>query len=108
MDTELLFKFERIIHNKGGKGIVALRGGVCTGCHMMLPAQFTNIVHGGTEITFCPYCSRVLYHEDVGEDEENFFDDMAAAGSLADLDDLDDDELDDDDEDEDVGAGYEE
>jgi predicted nucleic acid-binding Zn-ribbon protein len=84
MDSELLFKFERIIRNKGGKGIVAIKGGVCTGCHMILPAQFSNSVRSGESIVFCPYCSRILYHEEVLEGEEDFFEE-SLSGALADL-----------------------
>jgi len=91
LDPEVLFKFERIIRNKLGRGIVAIRGGVCTGCHMILPAQFVNEVRLGKEIVFCPYCSRILFYEESEEGEEEFFnnDDMS---SLSDLDDLDEDE----------------
>jgi predicted nucleic acid-binding Zn-ribbon protein len=103
MDKEFLFKFDRIIRNKKGRGIVSVRGGVCTGCHMILPAQFANDVHEGKEIVFCPYCSRILYHEDMSEDEGVRFD-TESVGSLADLDDLD-EEKDDDDEDDDEEGG---
>ncbi|MDR0759231.1 MAG: C4-type zinc ribbon domain-containing protein [Treponema sp.] len=61
LDPEVLFKFERIIRNKMGRGIVAIRGGVCTGCHMILPLQFANEVRLGETIVFCPYCSRILF-----------------------------------------------
>jgi predicted nucleic acid-binding Zn-ribbon protein len=97
MDKEMLFKFDRIIRNKKGRGIVSVRGGVCTGCHMILPAQFANDVHEGKEVVFCPYCSRILYHEDASEDEVIIFD-TESVGSLADLDDLDEDKDDDDDD----------
>jgi predicted nucleic acid-binding Zn-ribbon protein len=110
MDSELLFKFDRIIRNKGGKGIVAIKGGVCTGCHMILPAQFSNNVRSGEEIVFCPYCSRILYHEELSDGEENYFDDEGL-GSLADLDDLGEEEDDEDGEeteDEAVGGEFEE
>jgi predicted nucleic acid-binding Zn-ribbon protein len=99
MDKELLFKFDRIIRNKKGRGIVSVRSGVCTGCHMILPAQFANDVHEGKEVVFCPYCSRILYHEESTEDEVVLFD-TESVGSLADLDDLD-EEKDEDDDDED-------
>jgi predicted nucleic acid-binding Zn-ribbon protein len=104
MDKELLFKFDRIIRNKKGKGIVSVRGGVCTGCHMILPAQFANDVHEGKEIVFCPYCSRILYHEELSEDEVVIFD-TESVGSLADLDDLDEEKDEDDDEDEEEESG---
>lgn len=84
MDTEILFKFQRII-KRNSEGIVAVRNGVCTGCHMILPGQFANEVHQGESIMFCPYCSRILFYEESADDEqEAFFND---AGSLADLDD---------------------
>jgi predicted nucleic acid-binding Zn-ribbon protein len=87
LDPEVLFKFERIIRSKLGLGIVAIKGGVCSGCHMILPAQFANMVRSGEEIVFCPYCSRILYFQEAEQGEQDFFDDEDA-GSLSDLDDL--------------------
>lgn len=86
LDEEILFKFERIIRSKSGLGIVPIKNDVCTGCHMMLPAQFVNDVRTGKNILFCPYCSRILFHEEVSE-EDNFFNEEDA-GSLADLADI--------------------
>ena len=106
MDPDVLFKFERIIRNKMGLGIVAIKGGVCMGCHMILPAQFANSVRHGEEIIFCPYCSRILFYEESGQEEEFFFDEDAS--SLSDLDDIDDEDYDDDEEDERVNIDYEE
>ena len=65
LDPNLVFKFERIIRNKGGLGIVAIQSKVCTGCHMRLPVQFVNDVRKEEEIKFCPYCSRVLYYDET-------------------------------------------
>ncbi len=97
LDPDVLFKFERIIRSKLGLGIVSIKGGVCSGCHMILPAQFANMVRAGEEIVFCPYCSRILYYQESEQGEQDFFDD-GDSGSLADLDDLDGDEEDDYDE----------
>jgi predicted nucleic acid-binding Zn-ribbon protein len=94
-DPDVLFKFERIIRNKMGKGIVAIKGGVCLGCHMILPAQFANTVRQGEEIVFCPYCSRILYYEESEQNEEDFFNDEDS-GSLSDLDDMEDEYYDED------------
>jgi predicted nucleic acid-binding Zn-ribbon protein len=108
LDPEVLFKFERIIKNKGGKGIVAIKGGVCMGCHMILPVQFANDVRMGEEIVFCPYCSRILFYEESEQGEEDFFDNEDA-GSLADLDDMEDEEYDEEEEEEEkADADYEE
>src|SRR5690554_793787 len=65
IDDSILFKFERIIKNKAGVGIVPVHGMVCQGCHMTLPVQFVNDVRKGDDFRFCPYCSRFLYWEDV-------------------------------------------
>jgi predicted nucleic acid-binding Zn-ribbon protein len=84
LDTELLFKFERIIRNKEGLGIVALRAGVCTGCQMILPPFFANRVRTGEEIMFCPNCSRIVFY---GGDED--FEGDAFDASSAEFDDED-------------------
>ncbi len=87
LDQEILFKFQRIIQ-RNSEGIVAVRNRVCTGCNMILPAQFANIVREGENINFCPYCSRILFYEETGNEKD--FDPiitMDDAGSLADLDD---------------------
>lgn len=70
VSPELLFKFERIIKNKGGIGRVSLKSGVCQGCHMELPQQFVNKVRLNEEIEFCPYCSRILSYEESDVDME--------------------------------------
>jgi predicted nucleic acid-binding Zn-ribbon protein len=108
LDPDVLFKFERIIRNKMGRGIVAIRSGVCTGCHMILPAQFANVVRTGEEIVFCPYCSRILFYEESDQDEEEFFD-VEDSGSLSDLDDMEDDEYEEEEEEEEkVNIDYDE
>ena len=108
LDTEVVFKFERIIKNKMGIGIVAIKGNVCMGCHMILPVQFTNEVRIGEEYVFCPYCSRILFYEESAEGEEDFFN-TEDTGSLSDLDDIEEDDYEDEDEDEEkVNVDYEE
>ncbi|MDR0302388.1 MAG: C4-type zinc ribbon domain-containing protein [Treponema sp.] len=101
LDPEMVFKFERIINNKMGIGIVAIKGNVCMGCHMILPIQFANKVHLGEEFVFCPYCSRILYYEEAAEGEEDLFntDDM---GALSDLDETEEEDEEEDDEEEEI------
>ncbi len=70
LDEEIVFKFERIIRSKSGLGIVPVKNSVCSGCHMILPAQFENDVRNGASIHFCPYCIRILFYEE-GEAEES-------------------------------------
>ena len=99
LDTEVVFKFERIIKNKMGVGIVAIKGNVCMGCHMILPVQFANEVRIGSEFIFCPYCSRILFYEESAEGEEDFFN-TEDTGSLSDLDDMEEDEYEEEEEEE--------
>jgi len=109
LDSEMVFKFERIIKNKMGVGIVAIKGNVCMGCHMILPVQFANEVRIGDDFVFCPYCSRILFYEDSTEGEEEFFN-IEDTGSLSDLDEIEDEEDDEEDEEEEekVNIDYEE
>jgi predicted nucleic acid-binding Zn-ribbon protein len=95
IDSDIIFKFERIIRSKHGRGIVAVKGNVCDGCHMILPAQFANKVRKGDEVVFCPYCSRILYYQELESGEAEYFH-VEDTGSLADFDaDFGEDDLDD-------------
>jgi len=100
LDPDILFKFERIIRNKMGKGIVAIKGGVCMGCHMILPAQFANTVRQGEEIVFCPYCSRILFYEESEQEEEDYLN-YEDSGSLSDLEDMEEEDYDEEEEEDD-------
>ena len=104
LDPEVLFKFERIIRNKMGRGIVAIKNGVCMGCHMILPAQFANSVRQGEEVIFCPYCSRILFYEESDQGEEDFFSNEDS-GSLSDLDDMEEDFEEEEEEEEEEKSG---
>jgi predicted nucleic acid-binding Zn-ribbon protein len=99
LDKEVVFKFERIIRNKEGVGIVAIKGNVCMGCHMILPAQFSNNVRIGDDFIFCPYCSRILYYEESADGEEVFFD-SEDSGALYESDEMDEEEFDEDEKEE--------
>jgi predicted nucleic acid-binding Zn-ribbon protein len=94
IDSEVVFKFERIIKSKQGVGIVPVKGVVCSGCSMILPAQFVNEVRQSDKIVFCPYCSRVLFYQDSDGTQEDMIVDIES-GSLADLDDFGEDSEDD-------------
>ena len=108
LDPETRFNLDRIIKSKDGVGVVAVSGNVCTGCHMILPAQFANDVRSGMSIQYCPYCSRILYYAEDAYGEEMFFD-ADDAGSLANLYDDDEDMEDEFDEDmEGEGMDYDE
>jgi len=110
LDKETVFKFGRIIENKKGIGIVAIKGNVCMGCHMILPVQFANEVRIGENFVFCPYCSRILFYEEAADGEEDFFN-TEDTGALSDLDEMEEDEDEDDayeEDEEKANADYEE
>ncbi len=67
LDEEIIYKFEKIVKNKEGIGIVSVKNNVCMGCNMLLPPQFVNDVRREEKLIFCPNCSRILYYR--GEEE---------------------------------------
>lgn len=69
LDKDLLFKFERIVRSTEGYGIVPLRGQVCTGCFMTLPAHFVNRVRRAEDVLFCTHGRIVFYQDALPEDE---------------------------------------
>lgn len=71
IDEDIVFKFERIIKNKEGLGIVPIRKGVCSGCNMILPTQFVNDVRTEKDVLFCPYCSRILYWDSEQQEDKS-------------------------------------
>lgn len=86
LNQEIVYKFQRIIQ-RNSQGIVAVRNGVCTGCQMILPGQFANEVRDGEKILFCPYCSRILFYQEVEESEVEDYSTLEETGSLADFED---------------------
>ena len=100
LNQEIVYKFQRIIQ-RNSEGIVAVKNGVCTGCQMILPGQFANEVRDGEKILFCPYCSRILFYQEVSQDEAEDYSTLEETGSLADFD----DDFAEDREDEDIEDG---
>ena len=73
LDKELIYKFEKIVKNKEGIGIISIKNNVCMGCNMLLPPQFVNDVRREDELFFCPNCSRILYYQQEAPAEEIAF-----------------------------------
>lgn len=81
IDENIKYKFEKIVKNKDGQGIVTVSNGHCNGCYLILPPEFINNIRRGDKIYFCPNCSRILYFSGSEEnifnfedEEEDFFD----------------------------------
>jgi predicted nucleic acid-binding Zn-ribbon protein len=67
IDENIRYKFEKIVKNKDGIGIVSVTKGYCNGCYLAIPAEFINKIRENKEIQFCPNCSRILFYDDNPE-----------------------------------------
>lgn len=76
ISDELYAKFSNIVRKKNGLGVVPVHGQVCMGCDRVLPMQFVidlRLKQQSNEIEYCPYCSRIIYYEELPEDiEKNY------------------------------------
>jgi len=68
LDDNIRYKFERIVKNKDGIGIVSVSKGHCNGCCLSIPSEFINKIRENIEIQFCPNCSRILYYDSNPDD----------------------------------------
>jgi hypothetical protein len=60
-DQELLERYERIFHSKGGNAVVPIEHEVCMGCHMKNTTTNVHRAKLGREIVYCEHCGRMLY-----------------------------------------------
>ena len=62
MDPDLLRRYDRLRERKGGVAIVAVRGGVCEGCHVAVPERLVRRLQDDPEtLAACDGCGRWLY-----------------------------------------------
>ncbi len=67
---ELLKRYDSVIQRRGN-AVVAVKGGVCQGCHMALAPQLAIQVERAESIHTCRQCKRLLYiPEVVAEDSD--------------------------------------
>ena len=59
-----LSRYERILQNKDGMGIVKVVDHSCGGCFMHLTEQVQNELKKYEQIITCDMCARILYLED--------------------------------------------
>jgi predicted nucleic acid-binding Zn-ribbon protein len=64
--------YERLKRAKGGVAVAAVRGGLCSGCHVAVPATVMRQARSGDQLTTCPTCGRILYP--LGEAKYTAFD----------------------------------
>jgi uncharacterized protein len=64
--------YERLRRSKGGLAVVAVRNGLCGGCHIAVTAATLRQARSGDNLATCPTCGRILYP--VGEVKYEEFD----------------------------------
>ncbi len=61
---DILSKYERILQNKDGLGIVPVNGHTCGGCYMHLTDHLLNQIKKYEELVSCDMCARIVYIPD--------------------------------------------
>lgn len=61
---DILSRYERIMRNKEGVGIVKLENSNCTGCNMHVTEQLLNQIRMYDQLVCCDSCARILYLPD--------------------------------------------
>jgi predicted nucleic acid-binding Zn-ribbon protein len=62
IDSNTLYRYDRLLRSKGDNAVVGIEHGVCGGCHMKFPIQLTVACQAAKEIVSCPNCGRILYY----------------------------------------------
>ena len=58
--SQILGHYDRLVA-RGKKGLAAVRGQVCSGCHIHLPLGVVMALRHGQDILRCENCGRYLY-----------------------------------------------
>ncbi|MFC1703635.1 zinc ribbon domain-containing protein [Candidatus Omnitrophota bacterium] len=64
VDKKILRQYERVLENRGGSALSAVKDFACTGCFMAVTPQVVNEIKMKDRIVVCEACSRILYIED--------------------------------------------
>ena len=59
---QVLEHYERVRRARRGIAVAAVRDGFCTGCNVLLRAQFYNEARSNLSVLACENCSRILYY----------------------------------------------
>jgi uncharacterized protein len=62
IDDGVLYRYARLLKNKGDNVVVGIQHGVCGGCHMKFPMQLVVSCQAEKELVTCPNCGRILYY----------------------------------------------
>jgi hypothetical protein len=61
VDDDLHRRYRMILERRGGVAVVAVRDGICQGCHMNVPPQLYNQVLRNEQVLLCPSCQRIIF-----------------------------------------------
>jgi len=67
IDKQIIARYERVLHNRDGLGMVPIEDGSCGGCNMNLPPQVISDAKLREDIIVCGSCSRILYIDENAE-----------------------------------------
>ncbi|HTY89488.1 MAG TPA: C4-type zinc ribbon domain-containing protein [Candidatus Acidoferrum sp.] len=67
--SQILGHYDRLVA-RGKKGVAAVRGQVCSGCHMQVPLGVVMTLRHEEDIQLCENCGRYLYLPSVDEAEQ--------------------------------------
>ncbi|MDD5431813.1 MAG: C4-type zinc ribbon domain-containing protein [Candidatus Omnitrophica bacterium] len=63
IDPKILSQYDRILLNRDGLAIVAVKGNNCGGCNMFVPPQVINLIKMYERLVTCEICNRILFVE---------------------------------------------
>ena len=66
--SQIIAHYDRLVA-RGKKGLAAVRGQVCSGCHMQVPLGVVMTLKHGDDIQLCESCGRYLYLAPAAETE---------------------------------------
>lgn len=61
---DILSRYQRVLQNKEGLGIVPVKNQACGGCYMHLTDQLIHQIKMHDQLVSCDQCARILYLED--------------------------------------------
>lgn len=62
VEPQVLDHYERVRKARRGVAVAEVRGGLCTGCNVLLRPQLYNETRGNVSVLTCENCSRILYY----------------------------------------------
>jgi uncharacterized protein len=63
LPAALLLQYDETCRKKAGRGIAAVRAGLCEGCRVVVPTSLVQQVRRGDDVVRCNSCGRILWVE---------------------------------------------